>query len=367
MFFNLPLAVGGAAQLLEESQNAAQVIAYEWQENWTSIITPDSGLYGSLAWLGTVFAVGSLVIWSMKTFKDYVENGSIQFMHEMIWPIIVVYLLAGNGKHLSEMTLLMRDLLHDTNQKVLAITSTRFALDEAYQLAKYNVEARTAIGEEIKQCQSLIGEEQLSCFERAELEAEKIISDRNLKGNYWTGILNRMKTAIDEAKNTAANVVLGDVYTTVTAGIGSLIGAANQAVLKGVLLATHTGFQQAFEMALLMTALLGPLAVGGTMMPLPSRPLIAWITAMFSIGIAKLSLNIMTGVTASLIANAESGDHFWFLIFIAFFAPTLSLSLAAGGGMATWGAIAEAQRNAADLAADVGSAVLTRGMSKAKA
>lgn len=367
MFLYLPIAVAGQTELIEQTKAAAQVMADEWQKNWNSVITPESGLYASLAWLGTIFAVGSIVIWGLKIFKDYVDNGSVQFLSELVWPLIVAYLLAGNGLHLSELTLTMRDILHEANQKVLAITSTRSSLDEAFQLAKDNGEARSAIGALIEQCQALTGEQQISCFERAKAQSEMIVDNYNLKGTYWTRILNRMGDAIEEAKNTTGNVVLQGIVSGFSAPVGALIGASNQTVMKGVLIATHTAFQQAFEMALLMTGLLGPLALGGTMLPLPSRPLIAWITAMFSIGIAKLSLNIVTGLTATLVANAESGDHFWFLVFIAFIAPTLSLSLAAGGGMATWGAIAEGQQKAADLAADVGTAVVTKGMSKARA
>lgn len=363
----LSLAVAGQTELIEQTKATAQVMADEWQKNWVSVITPDSGLYASLAWLGTVFAVGSIAIWGMHIFKDYVENGSVQFLSELVWPLVVAYLLAGNGLHLSEMTMAMRDILHSANQQVLQVTSNRFALDEAFQLAKDNGEARTQIGSLIEQCQALTGEHQIACFERTRVQAEGIINSHNLKGNYWTGILNRMSDAIEEAKNTTGNVVLQGVVSAFSAPIGALIGSANQAVMKGVLIATHTAFQHAFEMALLMTALLGPLALGVTLLPLASKPLIAWITAMFSIGIAKLSLNIMTGLVAALVANAESGDHFWFLVFIAFIAPTLSLSLAAGGGMATWGAIAEGQQKAANLAADFGTAVITRGMSKARA
>ena len=135
--------------------------------------------------------------------------------------------------------------------------------------------------------------------------------------------------------------------------------------MRSVLVGTQIAFQQAFEISLLLTALLGPLAVGMSLLPVEAKAFVAWVTALFSIGVAKLSLNIVTGVAATLVANAKAGDHFWFLVFSAFLAPTLAMSLAAGGGMAAWSAIVAGQEQATGLAADAAMAVATKGRSLA--
>ena len=360
------LAVAGQTELIDQSRKAAEEMAENWNENWVTIITPDGGLYAALAKLGTTFAVCCFFFWGIKIVQDFVESGSTAFLHELIWPMIVVFFLAGNGAQLASLTIGMRGLLHRTNQQLLVQVSNKFSLDEAFQQAKNNVAARSEIGTLLEQCQAVTGQKQISCLESVRGDTEKIIANHNLEGNIWTDLTTRIGDAIEQAKNTSGNDILQGVVSNFSAPIGALIGAANQSIMRLVLVGTQIAFQQAFEISLLMTALLGPIAMGCSLLPVAAKPFVAWLTALFSIGIAKLSLNIMTGVGATLVANAEAGDHFWFLVYSAFMAPVLALSLAAGGGMATWSAVVAGQEQATGLAADTAMAVATKGRSLAK-
>ena len=244
--------------------------------------------------------------------------------------------------------------------------SSKVSLDEAFQKAKNNGTAQAQIGAMLEQCQALTGTQQISCLETARLQSQEVIDSNNLQGNLWDNLGNRIGEAIDQAKNTSGNDLLQGVVSNFSAPIGALIGAANQTIMRTVLVGTQIAFQQSFEISLLMTALLGPIALGMSLLPVDAKAFVAWITAIFAIGIAKLSLNIMTGVAATLVANAQAGDHFWFLVYAAFMAPTLALSLAAGGGMATWSAVVAGQEQATGLAADAAMAVATKGRSLAK-
>ncbi len=360
------LAVAGQTELIDQSRKAAQEMAENWDENWTSIITPDGGLYAALANLGTTFAVCCFFFWGIKIVKDFVDSGSTAFLHELIWPMIVVFFLAGNGAQLANLTIGMRGLLHRTNQELLVQVSNKFSLDEAFQQARNNGVAQAQIGAILQQCQALTGQPQISCLETARVDSEKIIADNNLEGNLWTDLTTRIGDAVEQAKNTSGSEILQGVVSNFSAPIGALIGAANQSIMRVVLVGTQVAFQQAFEISLLMTALLGPIAMGCSLLPVDAKPFVAWITALFSIGIAKLSLNIMTGVAATLVANAGAGDHFWFLLYAAFMAPVLALSLAAGGGMATWSSVVAGQEQATGLAADLAMGIATKGKSLAR-
>lgn len=369
--FSLPIAVAGSGEMLSQSQEAAQSMADSMQELWSSVITPDSSIYAAMARLGAVFAVASLMFWGMKIVQEFVESGSTSFLHEMIWPLIVIHFLAGNGQQLAEVTLSIRQVLHNVNQEILISTSADYSLQEAFDIAKNRGAAQAEIGALVRQCQALSGQKQAECVKHASSQAEQILENYQLGGNWATNLGNRIASAWGEAgSEDTANEggVLsetGDKLRYLFSPLNALVGAANQTIVRGLLLACQQAFQQAFELSLLLTALLGPLALGGSLLPVPVKPLIAWVTGMFSIGIAKLCLNIVSGFGAAIVAQSDASDPLWFLLFIGFLAPAIAMSLAAGGGISVWNVVSEGQMKAIEFTADMTAAVVTKGKSMA--
>lgn len=321
----------GGAELLKEGQLAAEKIAANWDELWKNVITPSSGLYVALTRMGVLFAVGSLMIWGMKIVKDIVEKDSSEFVHEIIWPLIVVFFLSQNGLYFAGFTLGIRDIINRTNQDVLATTSATITLQEAFQKAKNNATAQSEIGALLGQCQALTGQKQIDCLQEADNQAQDIIEAHNLDGNWIIDLHNRVQDAIVEAQQTGEN--------TMRSGFGALIGAGITARIRSILISLQVAFQQLMEVSLLLTALLGPLAIGGSILPGAGKAVYAWLTAMFSVGMAKLCFNIVSGLAAATIVQADAGDPLWFLLFVSLLAPFLSLALAGGGGMAVWSSI----------------------------
>jgi hypothetical protein len=89
-------------------------------------------------------------------------------------------------------------------------------------------------------------------------------------------------------------------------------------------------FQWVVEVSLLLTALLAPLAVGGSLLPIGQKAIFAWLTGFFSVGIVKLSFNIIVGLIATVVLNAGDSDPMVFAFATSILAPILSLALAAG-------------------------------------
>lgn len=343
MLSYLTLAVRGADTLLNQSQQQAETIATEWNNRWQDVITPDSSLYAALTHVGVIFAVGSLILWGLKILQDYVEKGSTEFLHELIWPVIVIAFLGGNGNLLSQATLAIRDIINTTNQQVLATTSASYSLDAAYQKAKNNDLVKVQIGTLLKQCQSFTGTQQIECLRDANEQAQSLIDQYHLNGSWWDSLKGRIQSAIDQAQGAAV----------VFAPFNALIGASNQDMIRGFLVSLQVAFQQTLEVSLLLTALLGPMALGLSLLPVGAKPVFAWVTAMGSVAIAKLCFNIVVGLVASVIAQADAGDHLWFAMFVAFLAPVLSTALAAGGGMAIWSALTDATSRAIATVSEV--------------
>ncbi|MEL6326901.1 MAG: hypothetical protein AAFQ61_08360, partial [Cyanobacteria bacterium J06626_23] len=63
-------------------------------------------------------------------------------------------------------------------------------------------------------------------------------------------------------------------------------------------------------------------------------PIFAWLTGFLSLGFAQICYNIIVGLAAVVILNANIYDTNGFLVLIAILAPALALGLATGGGMA---------------------------------
>ena len=88
-----------------------------------------------------------------------------------------------------------------------------------------------------------------------------------------------------------------------------------------------------------LTAVAGPIAVGGTLLPVKQKSLFAWLIAFYSIGLYKLFFNILTGMVAMVMLRS-SLNNLVFAVAVGLLSPILALVLAAGGGLATFTSLA---------------------------
>lgn len=348
MKLNLYLAVGGASDLFNDSKAVSESIAEGWTPLWLSTISPDSGIYAALCRVGILFAVGALMVWSLHFIATYHRTGVFD-IEATLWPLVVVVFLGFDGALLSQITIFMRDVINYANQTFLENASAAYSLQEAYQEAMYHGVATTQIGALLRQCQALTGQQQLDCLKQASAQAKEIVDLYGLESNTFIELLERMGTAVNQSNNPLESL---------HAPFNALIGAANQAIARVILVSFQSAFQQTLEGTLLLTSLLGPLAMGGSILPMASRSCVAWATGFISVGMAKLCYNIMVGFAAVVVTRAQAADNMSFLLTAAILAPSVSLLLAAGGGMAVWGALTQLQVEAADMASSAISLIV---------
>ncbi|MDY7015502.1 MAG: hypothetical protein SVX43_18285, partial [Cyanobacteriota bacterium] len=113
-----------------------------------------------------------------------------------------------------------------------------------------------------------------------------------------------------------------------------LPGNVLQLAVRGWLIAFGVAFQWIVEISLLLTGLVAPLAVGGTLFPMGTKAILTWLVGFFSVAMVKVSFNIIVGLVSTLVLNAGDADPMIFAFATGLLAPLLSLALAAGGGMA---------------------------------
>jgi nitrate reductase NapE component len=318
----------GSATLLDLARSTSLAISNSWDTTWNSVLT--SGVWEATVYLGVLFAVGSLGYFVIDWTRRVREDDQARAFSEWIWPVLALALLAGNGVLAREGVLGLRNLIVDVNDRVLATSANGNAtLAEAFRDILNRGAAQGTAGVILSSCQGLTGDNQQACIERAKSEIAKNAQTYNRP---WTqSFLDTVNGAIEGVRD-ATGWVLNP--------IGQLQNTVNSLLVQAVLLAFGMGFQQLLEVSLLLTAVLAPLAIGGSVLPIgEGKPLFAWLTGFFSIGLARICYSIIVGIEASVLSSAESTDPLYFAVFVGILSPILAFALAAGGGLAVWSGI----------------------------
>ena len=277
--------------------------------------TLNGHLYASIANVGTLFAVGTLLIFLIQWIKAMLESEHYRPMSEMIWPLVVIILLSSHGKILAGATLGLREMIQQTNQTMLETVTASVRLQEAYQTVMRlngDIEAIRKLQEQCAQISNPT--QQKECYENNQKKADEIIKSAQ------RNILFQRINILEQTKESLGRIL-------------RIPQSVIQTVFRIVLFSIGYAYQWIIEISLLITALFGPLAVGGSLLPMAKKPIISWLTAMFSIGLAKLSYNMICGLVAIMMFNSAFFDPMIFPIIVGFFAPILSVCLATGGGL----------------------------------
>ncbi|MEH2137118.1 hypothetical protein [Nostoc sp.] len=326
----------GIDDVLDNGVATSQSIAQGWDKQWLDLLQNNTtnNLYGAITNLGIFFAVGTLLFFMLQFLKDLISYEYSRPISALIWPFLVVILLSnsGTGSILSNLTLGVRNFLNTVNQQVVASADA----DKMYQQALNMSIAEDIAGSLLRPCESLTGEQQSQCFVKA---AEKVnVLWQKYRDNYGN------KSWIIRLQNKVDNIRYGTGFVS-EASFNSLLGSTVQTSIKNFLVSLQYAFQNLIEATMLLIAALGPIAVGGSLLPVAGKPIFAWLTGFLSIGIAKISFNIIAVLTAAVIVNGPGQDAnvdpdlMWFIIFLGILAPILSLLVAAAGGFAVFSAI----------------------------
>ena len=330
-----------AGDLLENAAGGGSLVAQGFDELWQN--TLNGGLYAALCRVGILFAVGSLVLFIVQWGKQMLDGDETRAVSELIWPLIVGLLLSNNGAILAQSTLVLRDYINSVNKFVLEFTAADADLTAAYQQALGHAAMQTAVGSAIEECRSanLSNEQVVQCLTQARTELQskfpELFKDPDSGDSYLgaagSWIMQELGK-IDQATQEAQGDGLPGIANQILSGASAAVGAILTTFVTSLLLALNNAYQWGLEFSLLLTALLGPLAVGGSLLPFGSKAIMGWLTGFFSVGIAKLSFNIILGLAGLLISTAQASQPMIFLAFIGLVAPFLATGLAAGGGIA---------------------------------
>ncbi|MBE9036580.1 hypothetical protein [aff. Roholtiella sp. LEGE 12411] len=362
LFFPKLIAQGAftGGDLAQNSAENADAISQGFNELWAELL--NGPLYGSLCTVGTLFAVSTLVFFMIEWTKQMLNFEETRAITDLIWPLTVAALLFQNGQLLGQGTMAIRDMINNTNRYVLIRTAAGVDLRAAYQKALGVEAVRSAIGREMEMCRtsSLAPQDAIDCLTEAK---QRLMNEypRYFVGSdgpfaWLIDRIDRIISApIDAIKGGANPVQI--LLSPFSAYVGSVVAGT----ITNILVALGGAYQWGIELTMLLTALLGPLAVGGSLLPYGSKSIFTWLVGYFSVGMAKLSFNIITGFAAELMANSRSDQPLFFLFVIGIIAPALATGLAAGGGLALLTQLNNAADQAINVAKDVAVTVVSYG------
>ncbi|MEO1373444.1 MAG: hypothetical protein AAFW70_03780 [Cyanobacteria bacterium J06635_10] len=362
-------------ELLNQAAEMANGVAEGFDELWTETIntgaaSPGGGVWNSMCTVGVLFAVSTLALFMVEWTKNMLQGDEQRAYSEFIWVIVVVALLANNGALLGKTTLGIRNYINNVNTYVLKNAAASADLRANFQGVLESQTARLAMGNAVNNCQrkSKTPQENIDCLNQTKEQFQAEFPSLFIKsGGGLPGPLNDIVQKIDRTISAVGKAIEDGANPLEIAfsPINAIIGSEIMEFVTMIMLGLNGAYQWAIELTFLLTGLLGPLAVGGSLLPFGGKPIFAWLTGFFSVGMAKLSFNIITGFAGQLMATSKASQPMFFLLTIALFAPFLASGLAAGGGLAVLTQINKASSFYANLAIRVSSMAATGGMSSA--
>lgn len=350
--------------LAQQASNNALSVSEGFNDLWNKIIAGE--VYSSMCTVGALFAIATLTFFIIEWTKKMMSGDDQRAYTEFIWPLLVVLLLSNNGKLLGSSTLGIRNYINNVNTLVLTSTAAGINLREAYQQALGTEAARSAIGIAINRCQnsSLNPQEKVDCLTQAKQDLSQEYPDKFQKNNGLSSwFLDAINGAIDAYSDLTQKKASPIDF--LLSPINAFIGSSITDIISIILIGMNGAYQWGIELTMLVTALLGPMAVGGSLLPYGAKSLYTWLVGYFSVGIGKLCFNIIVGFAAQLIADSKTYQPMFFLFTIGIIAPFLATGLAAGGGLAVLSQINKAAETYSSIAIDVSKAVITKGGSLA--
>ncbi|MEO1396232.1 MAG: hypothetical protein AAFV90_25325 [Cyanobacteria bacterium J06634_5] len=342
--YSLLAQVQGSTSIIEDSIDQLAAIQLAWDDRWNDIFGSTNGLYLGINQFASIILAGTFIFFAVGWVKDAIERGIFPALPHVIWVLVVVTLLFNNGKMLGAVTLGIRNIINEQTQLVLEIQIDEVSMLEALNDVLVSQQAKDLIQQEYADCEAKEGQAQINCFIDAGKRTEQRLEEEYRDTGFWSpgvqrlwarikAITEQVESNYDRDANPSQQTnPLVDIF------LQTVVQTANQALAQTFLRGWQWAFGTLLELAMLLTGLIGPIAVAGSAMPMQGRPLWAWLTGFFSLGMAKFSYSVIIGLAATVVVSAEaqSQGDFGFLLLIGVLAPVLALAIASGAGMAVF-------------------------------
>ncbi|MCA6624917.1 MAG: hypothetical protein IM542_20595, partial [Pseudanabaena sp. M165S2SP1A06QC] len=235
MFYNITIA---QQIVINDSQLVSQSIQEAWQSTWN--LAFNGNIFKVLTNLGLTIAVTTLFFWIIKFGKDLLDDRIYQSFSEIIWPIIVIILLANGGQSLVSLTTGMRGIINNTNDAILSSLTSQADLQKTLDaLSNYSTISST-LSASANQCYVLKPAEQQACMDSIIAQAKE------LKSAYDSSFLDVSK-ALGKKMQSQIDSFSQDPIGTGLSGISKIQTTISSSVLLAVAESFMVAMQAAFQ------------------------------------------------------------------------------------------------------------------------
>jgi hypothetical protein len=343
---NIPGTSGWTNQIVDAASNQ---IAQGWDQAWTNALS--GPLYGILARLGLMIAGFVIIFFVFQFARNMLDDATNRPLAELIWPIVIVVFLSNNGALLSGLTLGMRGFINAQNSQILSATTAGLNAQEAlnriasFQSAQAQLSGLQTACDQVRDNTAL-----QSCFDSVKSRADQILQQEANRtiGGAWGLRLREMAQSIT---SNPAGALVGAGQVAITSSIRAQSFPA-MILTQTILIAAQIAFQHLIEASMLLTALMGPIAMGASLLPFGAKPIWAWLTAFWSVGLCKMALNILSGLIAQSTYQSGPTDISGLVmpIVLGLLSPILAMAMASGGGLAIFNGMTGAANTVVSLA-----------------
>ncbi|MEM8604255.1 MAG: hypothetical protein AAGF24_10520 [Cyanobacteria bacterium P01_H01_bin.121] len=317
----------------------SKLISDAWLGVWQTMLGTNplvdhpSPLYSVLVHIARGLAVMCLLVFLVQWGRALMEDNTFRSLNEIIWPLLVILLLSNEGAILRELSVGVHNVINSTNNDVIAAVNklSNFETDLG-EITSYPA-AKDEINSILKQCDLAPNlETKKQCVVNAEQEINIIIAaykKTNPQGKWVKNLQQYAQDALQSLKN-SLNHADGKNWGLSALNLGS---DALLKVMELFFAAFQTAFQYIMEAAFILTAMMAPIFVSVTLLPVGAKAIYTWLTAMFSIGMFKLCLNVIMALCIQVTYSFGPSMHLTNVVLLGLLSPILAFALAAGGGM----------------------------------
>ena len=287
-------ATGQALHNLQNSFYLTENTLDAWMSIWDQAIfdSQNSILWIALVTLGFTLAGLSILYVSITQGKEAIEKQNwSEIVKLFIWPLIIVLFLGNNGFLLSESVKFIRIIGLNQVQNVLEIQTVGMTFNHALSHINITNAAREEIEAILYECQRLQNQELIDCLTRNQPLVEAVIQEAEQQNG---GILQSLRDLGAAISNIIATP--GQAAQDLP---GFLFRNAAFPILRAVLAAVQWAFVNILEASLILTATFAPVAIGLSLLPLQTKPIVAWLIGFMSLIGIQLGYNIVIGIASS--------------------------------------------------------------------
>ncbi|OLP17929.1 hypothetical protein BST81_12800 [Leptolyngbya sp. 'hensonii'] len=334
------LAVAPDSRFNHELSQQAAKNAEAIDQVWRAMLLPaqnggpaSGSLYHLLTSLGLYLAVGTLILFIVQWARNLINNDLERPLTDLIWPIVIMALLAHQGYLLAQTTIGIRYAIHSVNNGLLEILDQSLKV-EARLADMYNYRTLEEAIDDIRhECDPIVSdmEKLKGCKQQSEIKLNQLADEFNS--------LNRNGQEHTYYNAGQQKIAAARIALTHTPNLADPIprpSPRDRALEKisASLLNLGQAFQRTLESCMVITAILGPLAVGASLTPFGTKPLFAWLSAFLGLGLAKLSYNLLVAIAISSFYVAGEQNFLFQDLVNGALNPLVAFGVASGGGKA---------------------------------